>query len=61
MQRALQIDQQTALLACAPGLLTQMGIVAHELEAQVFAVTIFQLTRLISAIVILPLVFRMLL
>lgn len=56
--RVLRIDPQTALLACAPGGVTQMGIVADELGAEVFVVNMFQLARLICAVLILPLLFH---
>lgn len=56
VRRSLHVDAQTALLACAPGGLTQMGIVADELGAQVFVVNVFQLARMICAVLILPMV-----
>lgn len=59
VQRLLRTDRRTALLACAPGGLTQMGIVADELGAQVFVVNMFQLARLICAVLILPFVMRL--
>ncbi|MBI4790580.1 MAG: AbrB family transcriptional regulator [Chloroflexi bacterium] len=55
VQRMLRVDRQTALLACAPGGLVQMGIVADELGANVFVVNVFQLTRMICAVLVLPL------
>ncbi len=61
VERALMTDRQTALLACAPGGLAQMGIIADELGAQVFVVNVFQLARLITAVLILPLVIHFLL
>ncbi|MHB1131791.1 MAG: AbrB family transcriptional regulator [Chloroflexota bacterium] len=51
----------TALLACAPGGLTQMPLIADELGADLAQVTIFQLTRFIASIVLLPVLFRLLL
>jgi len=60
IQRGLRRDAQTALLACAPGGLVQMGIIADELGAQTFVVSLFQFTRIVCVIVLTPLVFRML-
>jgi membrane AbrB-like protein len=61
VQRALKTDLQTALLACAPGGLVQMGIIADELGAEVFVVNLFQLTRLVSAVILFPILVRLLL
>ncbi len=61
VQRWLKTDLQTALLACAPGGLAQMGIIADELGAEVFVVNLFQLTRLVSAVLLLPILIRLLL
>ncbi len=61
VERALQTDRQTALLACAPGGLAQMGIIADELGAQVFVVNVFQLARMITAVLILPILIHLLL
>ncbi len=61
IERAVHTDRQTALLACAPGGLAQMGIIADELGAQVFIVNVFQLARLITAVLILPFLARLLL
>lgn len=60
VQRVAHIDVQTALLACAPAGLLQMGVIADELGALVFVVNIFQLARLICAVLVLPLLFHML-
>lgn len=60
IQHWLRLDAQTALLACAPGGLVQMGIIADELGAQTFVVSLFQFTRIVCVIVLAPLVFRML-
>jgi len=60
IQHWLQLDARTALLACAPGGLVQMGIIADELGAQTFVVSLFQFTRIVCVIVLAPLVFRML-
>jgi uncharacterized protein len=51
----------TALLACAPGGLSQMPIVADAMGADMSKVTIFQLTRFLCSIVVLPVLFRLLL
>lgn len=61
VQRLLRVDPQTALLACAPAGLSQMGIIADELGAEVFVVNMFQLARLVCAVLVLPLLFRLLL
>lgn len=57
--RWLRWDMPTALLACAPGGLTQMAIIADELGAQPFIVSLFQMSRVLTVILILPLVFRL--
>lgn len=59
VQRSLKIDLKTALLACAPGGLVQMGIIADEMGAEVFIVNLFQLARMVCAILALPILFRM--
>ena len=61
VERRLGTGRSTALLACAPGGLTQMPIVADELGADLAQVTIFQLTRFVCSIVVLPVLFRLLL
>jgi membrane AbrB-like protein len=61
VKRWLKTDMQTALLACAPGGLMQMGIIADEMGAEVLVVNLFQLTRLVSAVLLLPILMRLLL
>ena len=61
VQGWLHSDAQTALLACAPAGVTQMAVIAEELGAQVFVVSLFQLARLLAAILVLPMGFRLLL
>jgi hypothetical protein len=60
VQRWLKVDVQTALLACAPGGLTQMAIVADELGAQTFVVSLFQLTRVVCVVLFTPIIVRLL-
>ncbi|MHB1415451.1 MAG: AbrB family transcriptional regulator [Chloroflexota bacterium] len=60
VQRSLGSDKSTALLACAPGGLTQMPIIADELGADITPVTMFQLARFVCSIVVLPILFRIL-
>jgi hypothetical protein len=55
----LGTDTQTAVLACAPAGVIQMAIVADEVGADILTVTLFQLTRLICAVSVLPIVFRL--
>jgi uncharacterized protein len=50
----------TALLACAPAGVTQMAVVADEIGADVLVVTLFQLTRLMVCVLVLPVLFRFL-
>jgi membrane AbrB-like protein len=61
VQRQLRVDACTAILACAPGGLSQMPLVAAEVGANMGSVTVFQLTRFLSSIVVLPVLFRLLL
>ena len=61
VQRALKVDAQTALLACSPAGVSQMAVLSEELGAQTFVVTLFQLTRLTTVVVIMPFIFRLLL
>lgn len=60
VQRSLGSDKSTALLACAPGGLTQMPIIADELGADITPVTMFQLARFVCSVVVLPILFRIL-
>ena len=60
VQRWLNLDIQTALLACAPGGLTQMAIIADELGAQTFVVSLFQLTRVVCVVLFTPIIVRLL-
>ena len=59
LKRILRIDMQTALLACAPAGVAQMGIIADEVGAIVPIVNMFQLVRLIAAILIFPFVIHL--
>ncbi len=51
------MDYACALLACAPAGVTQMAIIADEIGADALMVTIFQLTRLMSCVFLMPLLF----
>jgi membrane AbrB-like protein len=61
LQRVLGLDARTALLACSPAGLTQMAALSEEMGAQTFIVSIFQLTRMLTVVLILPIIFRLLL
>ncbi|MDP3047709.1 MAG: AbrB family transcriptional regulator [Chloroflexota bacterium] len=54
------LDPATALLACAPAGVTQMAVVADEIGADVLVVTLFQLTRLMVCVFVLPVLFSFL-
>lgn len=58
ISRWLGIEQLTALLGSAPGGISDMSLIAMDLGAQGSAVIIMHLTRLISVVVIVPLVIR---
>jgi hypothetical protein len=60
LQRTLGLDSQTALLACSPAGLTQMAALSEELGSQTFIVSIFQLTRMLTVVLVLPIIFRLL-
>jgi hypothetical protein len=61
LQRRLQTDACTALLSCAPAGMTQMPIIADELGADLSQVTVFQLTRYLCSVAVLPILFRFML
>ncbi len=61
LQRTLGLDEQTALLACSPAGLSQMAALSEELGAQTFIVSVFQLTRMLTVVLVLPIIFRLLL
>lgn len=54
LQTWLGVDAQTALLACAPAGLTQMVIVGDELGADTVVISLFQMARLMSVLLIFP-------
>ncbi len=54
------LEPATALLACAPAGVTQMAVVADEIGADVLVVTLFQLTRLMVCVFVLPVLFSFL-
>ncbi|MBI5303811.1 MAG: AbrB family transcriptional regulator [Chloroflexi bacterium] len=58
--RWLCVDAQTAMLACAPGGLSLMPVIADEVGAQSFIVSLFQLARIVVVILLMPFIFRML-
>jgi len=60
VQRWMCVDTQTAVLACAPGGLSLMPVIADELGAQSFVVSLFQLARIVCVILLMPFIFRML-
>lgn len=61
LQRTLGLDTQTALLACSPAGLSQMAALSEELGAQTFIVSLFQLTRTLTVVTVLPIIFRLVL
>ena len=60
VSRWLKVDMPTAFLACSPGGMSQMIIIADELGANTLVVCLFQLARRISVVVMLPVLFRLL-
>jgi uncharacterized protein len=54
LQDKTGLDPATALLACAPAGVTQMAVVADEIGADALVVTLFQLTRLVVCVFVLP-------
>jgi uncharacterized protein len=60
LQHTLGLDTQTALLACSPAGLSQMAALSEELGSQTFIVSIFQLTRMLTVVLVLPVIFRLL-
>jgi hypothetical protein len=61
VQRALKVDHQTALLACSPAGTSQMVMLSEELGAQTFVVSLFQISRLTTVVLVMPFIFRLLL
>ena len=57
LERYFGMDAPTALLACAPAGVTQMAVIADEIGSDVLVVTLFQLTRLMSCVFILPMIY----
>jgi|GEM_PF-1163328 len=60
VQRWMRLDAETALLACAPGGLSLMPMIADELGAQTFVVSLFQLARIVLVILVMPIIFQIL-
>jgi hypothetical protein len=60
VQRWMRLDAETALLACAPGGLSLMPLIADELGAQTFVVSLFQLARIVLVILVMPIIFQIL-
>ena len=60
IQRWMRLDAGTALLGCAPGGLTLMPVIADELGAQTFVVSLFQLVRVVIVILVMPITFQIL-
>jgi membrane AbrB-like protein len=59
VQRRLGTDLQTALLACAPGGVIQMTVIADELGSDAVMVNVVQLARLVTTIVLFPIFVRL--
>jgi len=60
VRRQLGIDFRTAFLACAPGGMSQVVMVADELGVDMMPVAIFQVARRVSVVLIMPFLFRFL-
>lgn len=60
MQRVAGISTEQALLALAPGGLTEMGLIALAIHADVAFVALHHVVRILFVIILAPLVFRLL-
>ena len=60
VRRIMRLDYRTAMLACSPGGLSLMAVVAEETGAQSLVVSVFQLFRIIWVILAMPLFLRLL-
>jgi hypothetical protein len=59
VQLRSSMDYATALLACAPAGVSQMVIIADELGTDPLTVTVFQLTRLMVCVFVMPVLFAL--
>lgn len=60
IRKKLHLDQYTALLACSPGGLSLMAVVAEEIGAQAVIVSFLHLSRIIWIIIAMPILLRLL-
>ena len=60
VRRIMHLDFRTAMLACSPGGLALMAVVAEETGAQAVIVSIFHLVRIVWVILVMPLFLRFL-
>ena len=60
VRRMMGLDFRTAMLACSPGGLSLMAVVAEETGAQSVIVSLFHLIRIVWVILVMPLFLRFL-
>jgi hypothetical protein len=60
VRRTMHLDERTALLACSPGGLSLMAVVAEETGAQTVIVSFLHLTRIVWIILAMPVILRLL-
>ena len=57
INRLFKVDMLTALMASIPGGLIPMILMAEELKADVVTVSTLQIIRLLTAVLIIPLIY----
>ena len=60
VRRTMNLDQRTALLACSPGGLSLMAVVAEEIGADSATVSFLHLVRIVWIILTMPILLRLL-
>lgn len=58
MYKFTRIDLVTSLFACAPGGLVDMSLISHDLGADTSKVAILQIVRLMTVLMVLPLIIK---
>ena len=59
LRRSMRLDYRTAMLACSPGGLSLMAVVAEETGAQSVLVSLFHLVRIVWVILAMPVFIRL--
>jgi membrane AbrB-like protein len=60
IRRIMRLDYRTAMLACAPGGLSMMAVIAEETGGQSIIVSLFHLVRIVWIVLIMPVFLRLL-